>query len=1039
MISRFRWVSIQLEYLCTLKTKHDIENRLGQLPPKLSDMYGELFRRKTELYGPEQRRILDVALSSLLLPIRPGAMVFAQMLFANEWDESSDEDHGSCGDGSSDEDHGSCGDGSSDEDDSSGGNESSDEDDSSDWNECSDEDESSSGSDANRSASGPVKKARIVQGHEAVTELCFNLVVFDSTSSVFRFAHTSVQDYLLMHGNGYYASHDLNSSRVAQHFISLLLHVPDQIHKKDQTFLQAESQEEETDIKFWYVQPSPANSQTRLERTLAWVQDKWGFFVSSSGEYRENLPLSDLEVRLQQKVVLQPLELVNPRIFFSACRYGLGSFVDTWTKTHAYLINVRLLPAVDKQHKKLLGTGLQHACIGGDSRIVERLIDEGAVLDYYSQGTPKTNALCIALQHRNTTITKLLLDKGASPSLALDADVRFPLHSTIFDGHEDALSLVQILLEHGADADSVDDRGMTAIALAVWKENLEIVHLLLREHAKRPLRLSIDDGRTNILVLATIIRTTPVKSLKMVQLMLEHGVDVDFRTARAETPLWCAAENGNLDVARLLLDHGAAVDVQDVRGKTPLIAALRKLRSVSGTRVQISKPPRKPLGSIAQMRKHEDVARLLITSGANTNLCTVFGWTALHYAAENGSLRIVELLIGHGTNPNVTNKYRSTALHLAAKNGAPKVVELLLRHSANPNLTNKNGWTALHVAVNNHSPEIVDLLLRHGANPDVTINNGRTAMHLAARHGHKEIVQSLLAYDAILDARDEEGWNALHNAAKNGHEPTAQLLLAYNADAKAPNLYGWTALHLAANGGHVNMVALLVNAGSDLSAVEILGYTALSIAAVHGQDKVVEALLNLGADPNIVHLHGNNALSTAAGFCKPEVCELLLPNTADINSQDGDGDTALSNAVHVSQPPYIIELLLEAGAQIAPQQPGPHCSFLDHTERIEGYGNDALLKAWHKKNMDLLQTILSFAARRDPSSEYAIALVLWGKKDKTEFEAWMEARRANAPENRPEIVAFRKEIKRREDEIIKQNKQRLALELGLDPLVKDKA
>ena len=1008
-------MSIQLEYLCTLKTKHDIENRLGQLPPKLSDMYGELFRRKTELYGPEQRRILDVALSSLLLPIRPGAMVFAQMLFANEWDESSDEDHGSCGDGSSDED------------------------DSSDWNECSDEDESSSGSDANRSASGPVKKARIVQGHEAVTELCFNLVVFDSTSSVFRFADTSVQDYLLMHGNGYYASHDLNSSRVAQHFISLLLHVPDQIHKKDQTFLQAESQEEETDIKFWYVQPSPANSQTRLERTLAWVQDKWGFFVSSSGEYRENLPLSDLEVRLQQKVVLQPLELVNPRIFFSACRYGLGSFVNTWTKAHAHLVNVRLLPAVDKQYKKLLGTGLQHACIGGDSRIVKRLIDEGAVLDYYSQGTPKTNALCIALQHRNTTITKLLLDRGASPSLALDADIRFPLHSTISDGHEDALSLVQILLEHDADADLVDDRGMTAIALAVWKENLEIVHLLLRDHAKTPLRLSIDHERSNILSLATKIRTTPVKSLRLVQMMLEHGVDVDSRTDEGITPLCWAARDGNLEVVTLLLDHGASIDVQGVNGWTPLMAAVANIQIISGPRAQIFKPPRKPLGSIAQMRKHEDVARLLIASGANTNLRTVSDWTALHYAAENSAPKVVELLLRHGANPDVTINNGWTAMHLAVKFHSLEIVELLLRHGANPDVTINNGWTAMHLAVKFHSLEIVELLFRHGANPDVTINNGWTAMHLAARHGHKEIVQSLLAYDAILDARDKEGWNALHNAAENGHERTAQLLLAYNADVKAPNLHGWTALHSSAKGGHVNLVALLVNAGSDLSAVEVSGRTALSTAAQHGHDKVVEALLSLGADPNIVHLHGNNTLSTAACFCKPEVCELLLPNTADINSQDGDGDTALSNAVHASQPPYIIELLLEAGAQIVPQQPGPHCSFLDHTERIEGYGNDALLKAWHKKNMDLLQTILSFAVRRDPSSEYAIALVLWGMKDKTEFEAWMEARRANAPENRPEIVAFRKEIKRREIEIREHNEQLLALELGLDPPVKDEA
>ena len=577
-------MSIQLEYLCTLKTKHDIVNRLGQLPQKLIDIYGELFRRRTEPYGPEHRRMLDLALSSLLLPIRPDATVFAQMLFANEGDESSDEE------------------------------------------------ESSSGSEADRSASGTVSRAQAVQGPEAVTELCFNLVVFDSTSSVFRFAHTSVQDYLLKHEDGYYASQDLNSARVAEHCISFLLRVPDRIHEKDQRYLQSESQQEQTDCKngsedasitdisFWYVQPSPLNSQTELERALDWVQYNWGFFVINSREYREKVPLRDLEVRLQQAVDLQPWESVNPRIFFSACRYGLRSFIEIWTKTHAHLINVRFLPAAEDKDKYLLGAGLQHACFGGASEIVERLIDDGAAIDYYSQGTPKTNALCIALQHRNTTITKLLLDRGASPSLALDADVRFPLHSLISDGHEDALSLVQMLLERGADADLVNDRGDTAIALAVMKENLEVVHLLLQKNVETTLVLSTKLKTTSMLILATEIRTTPQKSWEMAQLMLKHGLDVNFRTALGDTPLWWAAKHGNLGVVRLLLDHGASIDLQNANGITPLMAATKDLPFIPEPQMQISKPPGKPLGSMAQVYKHEDVARLLISSGANTNL-----------------------------------------------------------------------------------------------------------------------------------------------------------------------------------------------------------------------------------------------------------------------------------------------------------------------------------------------------------------------------------------------------------------------------------
>lgn len=944
-----------------------------------------------------------------------------------------------------------------------------------------DEYESSGSSDADRSASGIVNRAQTVQGPEAVTELCFNLVVFDSTSNVFRFAHTSVQEYLLKHEDGYYASQDLNCSRVAQHCISLLLHVPDQLQKKDQILLSTELQQGQTecrlqfedasttDIKLYYVQPSPLNSRTRLERTLVWVQYTWGYFVFNSGQYREKLPLRDLEVDLQQALFFQPWKSVNPRIFFSACHYGLESFVNPWTKTHPHLLNVRLLPAADGTDKMLLGTGLQHACAGGHSGIVELLVDAGAVIDYYSQGTPKTNALCIALQRRNGAIAKLLLDRGASPSLSLDADISLPLHWVIWDGDEDALSLVHMLVEHGADVDLVDEQGLTAIALAVEKENLEIVRLLLQKKAKPTTLLPFDSE--HILVLAAKIRTTPAKSLKMVQLMLDHGVDVNFRSWWDDTPLWWAANYGNLAVTRLLLDHGAFIDVQRKLGGTPLMAAITNIQSVPEPQVQVSKPVGKQIESSAHVQEHEDVAKLLISFGANTNLRTRNGSAALHYAAEKGLAKIVELLINHGADPTIADNYGLTPLHRAARNGHENTTKLLLARNADVDALTLNGWTALHVAASeghtntvallvdagsnldaidhegktalrraaedvfdkNSSLEIVELLLSRSANPDISNERGLTALHVAARDGHKELVESLLTYNANVHAHEEEAWTALHQAATNGHESTAKSLLAHNADVHAQTSCGWTALHLAAHRGHANMVPLLADAGSDLSAADCSGHTALHRAALEGHDKAVRAFLNLGANHNIPNMHGNNALSDAACSGKPEVCELLLPITTDINSQDGDGDTALSNAVDQSQPPYMIELLLRAGAQIVPQQPGPHCSFLDRTERIEGYGIDALLRAWEKENLVLIQTILSFAAQMDPRGEYATALELWEKKEKEEFVAWMEVRRANAPENRPEIVTFRDEIKRREHKLYKQNKRRIAMELGIDP------
>lgn len=875
-------MSIQLEYLCTLKTKHDIENRLGELPPKLVDIYGQLFRRRTESYGHEHRRILDLALSCLLLPIRPDAAVFVQLLFANEGDGSSEEE------------------------------------------------ESPDGSDADMTASGTVSRAQFIQRPEAVTELCFNLVVFDSTGNVFRFAHTSVQDYILKHENGYYASQALNCSRLAEHCIALLLHVPDQIHRNEQTLLASGMQQGQTechiqfedasttDTKLYYVQPSPINSRTRLERTLVWVQYNWGYFVLNSRQHREKLSLRDLEADLQHALVLKPWKLVNPRIFYSACHYGLESFVETWTQTHPQLVNVHLLPAADGKNLMILATGLQHACAGGHFRIVERLVEAGAVIDCYSQGTPKTNALCIALKRRTYAITKLLLDRGASPSLAPDSDVRFPVHEIIWNGHEDVLSFVQILLEHGVNIDLEDEQGVTAIASAVEKENLEVVHLLLQKKAKPTFALSANFRRVYILGLATRIRTTPIQSLKMAQLMLEHGLDVNFRGSWDDTPLWSAALNGNLAVTRLLLDHGAFIDVQGRRGKTPLMVAIQYIPE---PQVKVSKPLGKPLESLAQVQEHEDVARLLISSGANTNLRSSSGLTALHYAADAGSSKIVELLISHGAKVTVADNDGLTALHRSARCGHENTTKLLLAQKVDLNALTLNGWTALHEAAyeghanivallvdaggdlnaidrsgntalhraagegleKNCSLGIIELLFSHGANPDIANEHGLTALHIAAKDGHDEIVESLLTYNANVHAREGVAWTALHRAACNGFESIAKLLLAHNADVNAQTSYGSTALHLAAEAGHASMVSLLADAGSDLSAVDYQGHTALDRAVLGGHDKAVRAFLNLGADPNSLNPHGNSAFSTAAGCGKPEVCELLLPTTTDIN------------------------------------------------------------------------------------------------------------------------------------------------------------
>jgi ankyrin repeat protein len=58
----------------------------------------------------------------------------------------------------------------------------------------------------------------------------------------------------------------------------------------------------------------------------------------------------------------------------------------------------------------------------------------------------------------------------------------------------------------------------------------------------------------------------------------------------------------------------------------------------------------------------------------------LYGRTALHIAAENGSLEFVKILLKFGANIDSQDGYGRTALHIACKAGHEQIVVALLEH-----------------------------------------------------------------------------------------------------------------------------------------------------------------------------------------------------------------------------------------------------------------------------------------------------------------------------------------------------------------------
>ncbi|KAI2813553.1 hypothetical protein CBS115989_9365 [Aspergillus niger] len=110
--------------------------------------------------------------------------------------------------------------------------------------------------------------------------------------------------------------------------------------------------------------------------------------------------------------------------------------------------------------------------------------------------------------------------------------------------------------------------------------------------------------------------------------------------------------------------------------------------------------------------------------------CDRFGYAPLTLAAYRGSCHVARNLLASEAEFNAQDTNGLTALHIAACEGDMLVVELLLQHpEVDVNAQDTDGLTALHIAAGEGHMPVVELLLQH---PEMDVNVRDTRGHLAA-------------------------------------------------------------------------------------------------------------------------------------------------------------------------------------------------------------------------------------------------------------------------------------------------------------------
>jgi len=291
-----------------------------------------------------------------------------------------------------------------------------------------------------------------------------------------------------------------------------------------------------------------------------------------------------------------------------------------------------------------------------------------------------------------------------------------------------------------------------------------------------------------------------------------------------------------------------------------------------------------------------DVARLLLSWGADVAAASKDGQTSLYLASENGNEAVARLLVDRRADVTAADKDGQTPLHIALERRHEAVARLLADRGADVTAADKYGLTPLHIASQKGDEAVAWLLLDRGADATAADKFGRTPLHIVLERGHEAVARLLVDRGVDVTAVNKYGLTPLHIVSQKGDEAVAALLLDRGADATAAEKFGRTPLHIALERGHEAIVRLLVDQGTDVTAADKSGQTPLHIASQKGDEAVTRLLLDRGADITAVDKNWRTALHIASENGHETVARLLVDRGADVTAADKVGRTPLDLA-----------------------------------------------------------------------------------------------------------------------------------------------
>ncbi len=250
-----------------------------------------------------------------------------------------------------------------------------------------------------------------------------------------------------------------------------------------------------------------------------------------------------------------------------------------------------------------------------------------------------------------------------------------PLIGASVNGH---LQVVCALLAGGADVQAKSRSGLTALAASVG--SAPAVTWVLLEHGADP--NTLDESGRPVLVAAAAAGNTEV-----LPMLLAKGAAIEAADSAGTTALLAATLGGHTDAVKTLLDAGANANGAGQRDITPLIAAIVRghtpiAESLIKAGADVNASTGKGITALmAAVNSNPAAVPLLLERGADINAGDESGIGALHAAAAMGQTEIVRLLADSGANIEQATGNGLTPLQIAEAAGHAEIVEFLRNRS----------------------------------------------------------------------------------------------------------------------------------------------------------------------------------------------------------------------------------------------------------------------------------------------------------------------------------------------------------------------